>query len=325
MEAKWMTKDWTGGDLNALVKNLGGEAISRMIQRGDFKPKFKFTGDALFDNYGRRIPKGLSAEVKDANWDYGFAQPNMRSDGPFVYRGARLLRTFHQVLDRRIGYSHKKFYEKTERLLTQIQDDPQIANILNGVWLPVAIPPLENDDIGTVLIDYLTALGKSYSEIFPDHKFEVRLGFEEDREKLANEVSIAAGSRYEQLIERMKQGIVYGILFPSALQGYSITACREQMASLREGFILSGLDSAIAEIVYPDNLASELIDCNPNLNLAALSWRRESNSLCFKRPESYRSDSVTFKQPPGKEFIFSFVSGLDRGHSDHTSGLLFIG
>jgi hypothetical protein len=72
---------------------------------------------------------------------------------------------------------------------------------------------------------------------------------------------------------------VVGILFPVALQGYSILAAREQMASLPEGFVLSGvLDACVAMVEYPDVLARD--DYAPTLVCAGTTWQANL-SLCF--------------------------------------------
>ena len=61
-----------------------------------------------------------------------------------------------------------------------------------------------------------------------------------------------------------------GIHFPNPLQGFSVNASREQMATLPQGFILSGMDTSVAMVMYPDILAR---DWNTfGLDLAALSF-----------------------------------------------------
>jgi hypothetical protein len=107
----------------------------------------------------------------------------------------------------------------------------------------------------------------------------------------------------------MKQGPVKGIHFPNPLQGFSIKASREQMLTLPKGFILSGLDTAIAMIMYPDVLARGYL--TPGLDLAALSWQSADYSLFFRADVS-RLD-------------FDNSDGLAVDYGNYSGGLLFLG
>jgi hypothetical protein len=89
--------------------------------------------------------------------------------------------------------------------------------------------------------------------------------------KLRGQLAIADDSCQTRLIKRMATEPLVGILFPIALQGYSVLAAREQMASLPEGFVLSGvLDACVAMTAYPDVLAQ---DHAPTLVCAGTTWQ----------------------------------------------------
>lgn len=298
MSNKWMIQDWTTGELNALVKNLGGEEVARKIQREEIKVSFEDVVKVLFDKHGRRIPKGLKANVCDANRNFRLDQPKLETKVDYN-RITRL----HECLNIDTGITAEQFKSETERLLAIIRDNTQVANITNGVWLPVVLPKLITDDLGTELGLYLEAVGNSYTKTFSDRKF-----YNHRKGTLGGNVSIIDGSRYDQLIERMKQGPVIGIHFPNPLQGFSINAQREQMSTLPEGFILSGLDTAIAMVMYPDILA-----CKYNtsgLDLPALQWQSVDYSLCFGADD----DELGF----GSDFL-AIADG------DFSGGLLFLG
>lgn len=224
----------------------------------------------LFDDCGRRIPKDLQANVCDANRDFRLDQPKLNEEVDFASRILRLHKC-HGIDTKVIAEQLK---QETERLLAMIQDNSQIANITNGVWLSVVLPQLTTDDLGTALEQYLETAGKSYAKTFSDWKF-----YNHRKDELANKVNIVDGSRHDQLIERMKQGPVTGICFPNSLQGFSIYASREQIRTLPKGFILSGLDTPIAMAMYPDILARDYN--TPGLDMAALSWQSADYSLSF--------------------------------------------
>ena len=60
----------------------------------------------------------------------------------------------------------------------------------------------------------------------------------------------------------MNHASTVGIYFPNPLQGFSVDAGWEQMATLPEGFILSGIDIIIAMIMYPDILTQKITGYN---------------------------------------------------------------
>lgn len=167
------------------------------------------------------------------------------------------------------------------------------------------LPKIETDNIGNVLENCLGAVRKSYIDVFPDRKFNnYRVG------ELSNQVFITEGSRHDYLINRMKQGPVIAIHFPNSLQGFSINASRKQMATLPEGFILSGLDTVIAMAMYPDVLARDWY--TPGYDLAALLWRSPGCSLHFWAGDGRLS--------------FDVGGALGGACGDYfSSGLLFLG
>lgn len=283
----------------ALMKKLGGKDNVNAILRDEKIVTIKDAIQLLFDKNGRRIPKGLQSNICDTNRSFRLDQPKMNEEVDFANRIMRL----HECLDVDTEITAEQLKAETERLLVLIRENFQIANIANGVWLPVIMPQLTINDIGTALEQYLKAVDKSYAEDFGDWRF---YNYREDT--LAGKVDIISGSRHGQLIEKMKQGPVIGVHFPNPLQGFSINASCEQMKALPEGFILSGLDTIVAVAMYPDILA-----CNyntPGLDLAALSWG-SARSLYFEADD----DSLDFNYGVN-------LSGAD----DHCSGgLLFCG
>jgi len=288
------------GQVEAAINKLGGQEVWDAWLRGEKTITIEDTIRLLFDKHSRRIPKNLQANVRDADRKFQLDQPKLDEEVDFANRIMRL----HGYLGVDTGITAEQFKSETERLLAIIQDNPQIANIVNNVWLPVILPQLTTDDLGTVLEQYLEAVDKSYTKTFGDRKF-----YNYRKGTLANEVSVVDGSRHDKLISRMKQGPVIGIHFPNPLQGFSINASREQMSTLLEGFTLSGMDTFVAMMMYPDILARDYN--TPGLDMAALSWQSVGYSFFFKTYDD-RLD-------------FDYTDNLTYTDDDYSGGLLFLG
>ena len=291
--------DWTRGQVEALI-NIIGEETAKGLLAGNVLTEFKEVVKKFFDKHGRRIPEGLQADVCDANWNFRMYRPELFEEVDFANRITRL----HGCLSIDTEVTAEQLKTETERLLAIIRENSQIANIANGVCMPVVLPKLVTDDLGTELELYLAGVNNSYAKTFGDRKFyNCRKG------TLANEVNIVDGSRHDQLIARMKQEPVIGLHFPNPLQGFSINASREQMATLPERFILSGMDTPIAMAMYPDILACDYN--TPGLDMAAFSWQSAGYSLDFKAYD----DSLDF----------SYTDSLARAYDSYSGGLLFLG
>ena len=300
MSKDWMIKDWTTGELNALVKNCGQE-VARRIQQGGVRVIIEDIIKKLFDKHGRRIPESLRNNVCDANnRDFRLNQPKLDTEADFTNRILRL----HGCLSIDTEVTAQQLKVETERLLALIRENSQIANITNGVCLPVVLPQLVTDDLGAELELYLAGVANSYTKTFGDRKF-----FNHRKGTLANKVSVVGGSRHDQLTRRMKHGSVIGLHFPNPLQGFSIYADREQVSTLPEGFILSGIDTPIAMVMYPDVLARDY--STPCLDMAALQWQTAVYSLYF--------------EASGGALDFGFAGVLPLARGSYSGGLLFLG
>lgn len=276
-------KDWmmthTGNQVAAVLSKVchgNIEVLDRLLS-GDISAEFKEVIKKLFDKHGRRIPEGLQASVCDADRDFRLDQPQLDEEVDFANR----ILLLHGCLSIDTEVTAEQLKAETERLLAVIRENPQITNIANGVCLPVVLPKLVTDDLGSELKLYLAGVNNSYAKTFSGRTF-----YDYRKGTLANEVSVVDGSRHDQLISRMKEGPVIGLHFPNPLQGFSIHADREQMSTLaaclpvgREGFILSGMDTPIAMMMYPDILARDRN--TPGLDLAALQWGSAGYSISF--------------------------------------------
>jgi hypothetical protein len=261
----------TLGQVEAAINKMGGQDVWDAWLRGEKTVTVEDAIRLFFDKHGRRISEDLQANVCDANRDFRLDWPKLEKEVDFANRILRL----HGCLSIDTEVTAEQLMAETERLLAIIKENSQMANIANGVCLPVVLPKLVTDDLGAELELYLAGVNNSYGKTFDNRTF-----YNHRKGAMANEVSIIDGSRHDQLVARMKEGPVMGLHFPNPLQGFSIHASREQMSTLPEGFILSGMDTPIAMAMYPDILAR---DWNtPGLDLAALFWRSADYSLYFR-------------------------------------------
>lgn len=290
------------GQQLAVIKKLGGKEVKDALLSGDVTVEIKKVHKKLFDKHGRRIPENLKAKVRDAVPGYRqLDQPKLDEGADFAKRILRL----HECLGIDTEITAEWLKAETERVLAVIKGNARIANILNGVYLPIVLPKFTTDGFGNELNLYMDGIKNSYIKTFSGRWFG-----NHRRNSLVNgKIKIVDESRHYQLIGRMKQGPVIGLHFPSSLQGFSIPASREQMSTLPEGFILSGMDTPIAIIMYPDVLVHGNA---PGLELAAFMW--ENHNHYFFNFWAY-DNSLEF-------------GGRDiEVHDDdsYSSGLLFLG
>lgn len=277
-------KDFSLGQYAALVQKLGGQEVVKKILSDELFLKFEGVEVCvakalakLIDKHGRVIPvKSLQSAVCDPNRDFYLKQPAI-DYGQVMAR----LSTYLQV---RVDCSTAEFERRANKLIEQLSAEPSLSNLLKGVYLPILLPQMPVDDYGKVLDEvFLTAVEKAYTAVFPGRPFNNYC-----KGNLAGKVTIITETRHEQLLAKMSVGAVVGIYFPTAFQGFSIPAVREQMISLPENVVLSGgLDIAMALIMYPEILARDFH--TPGLDLAALQWSSADDSLCFKAVDGYLS------------------------------------
>lgn len=267
--------DFTHKQWIALGKKLGGLNSVKALLRDEVEIEILEKVLKLFDKHGRRIPKDLENPVRDPDKDFYLVQPKLNKIEDYSIRLKRFLGIFYDF--RSLMYAIE-FQLKCQELIAEIKRNKLLVNLLNGVHLPIILPKLESyTDYGKTYEQvFLPAVKKAYEKQFPGRNFHnYRKG------ELANRVSIVEGSRYEKLIERMKQGILYGIYFPNPLQGFSILAAREQMNTLPGNLLLAGgFDTCVAMAMYPDVLARDYH--TPAYDLSAFSWRSPDYSLYFK-------------------------------------------
>jgi hypothetical protein len=196
-----------------------------------------------------------------------------------------------------------EFESRIKDLVAKIEAEETIKNVLKGAWYPVCVPGglgITPKNYGEKLdTKIVPAVKAEYERAFSGKTFYNNLAGQ-----LSGEVNIWTGSRHERLIEAASKGPVVGIYFPTALQGYSINAAREQMASLPEMFWLVGaLDALIAQAMCSQELLRN--SKTPYYDMAANTWL--GRALCgFAFEAGVR---------------FSRKGTLDSAHADFAGGL----
>jgi hypothetical protein len=256
--------------LLALVNKLGGRANVDAILRDDKKVTITIEDviRTFIDKNGRAIPSllGVTSPVVDANYGFKLKQPKLDYSG-------RLSRLF-KYLGGNDSMLIDDFESRINAIINRVKSDSTIRNLLKGVYLPFAIPQMKIDDYGqTIERVFLPAVERAYKDEFPNRNFvNYRKG------ELENQVAVISGTRHDQLIAKLAQGPIFGVICPTALQGCSIPADREAMANLPDDVYLGGgVDILASMIMYPDILARDFN--TPGLDMAALQWRSSEFSL----------------------------------------------
>lgn len=289
--------DVTLGQVEVIINKIGGLENLQAILRGEMTVELKENIQKLFDKNGRRIPpRDLKSSVCDPDANFRIVQPEI----DYAMRLNRLGRFFSGVN----FLSAEEFQARSKKLIEQLGQNQLLSNLLKGVHLPICLPKIKIADYGQSLENvFFPAVGKSYEEHFPSRKF-----YSYRKGELETQVSIIEDS-HKRLLANMDEEPVVGILF-FPLQGYSIYADQEQMASLPESLILSGaMDIATAITTYPDVLARDWH--TPGYDCAANSWRSAARSLCF---------GVS-----GGGLDFCSCGSLGSARDVYSGGLLFLG
>lgn len=275
--------DITLGQIGAVIKILGGQSRWDEIVNLHVVITLVEAPRKTFDCNGRLIPKDkdnkiLLAKVRDPNKDFSLIMPSIIVEYE-CYLG-RLKRSFPAGTR---FVSAEEFKKRIEDLIMKLCQDDSLANLMQGVFLPVCFPQHALGDYGTDLEKiFLPAVAASYRAQFPGRKFD-----NHQRGHLAGKVEVVEYS-HQVLLDKMKDGPVVGLQF-IPMQGFSIQAQREIMRSLPGSLCLSGaIDLAVALTAHPDVLVRDNqapgYDCSATSlkpNDCAFRFERNNNILHF--------------------------------------------
>lgn len=263
----------------------------------------------LFDNSGRRIPSQGLYNINVASRRHYLDQP-MQGYLPSFWYYHRFATVPFDYLASSCDSAHE-FACRSRSLIRQIQQNPVVSGVLNGVCLPICLPRLNIDDYSESLNDkFVPLVQRVFAREFQGRQlFENRL-----IQHLPERLTINPESRHHLLIERMENESVVALYCPTALQGYSVKAARSQIADLPKNFLLSGgVDVAVAMAMYPRVLGRD--GCRghrqPNLVLPSLSL----NSGAGYRLSVSSWDGVTRLDESGS---------INEALADDAPGLLII-
>ena len=227
--------------LDRFIEKIGGIEVYDDVLEGKIILYPKKNESSFFDDSGRRIIGNLSANVCDADQEFFF--DNIQLTDKDYKEKIMVFRNYcHDQL------TFNEFKTKVDNLIEAIKSNHLISNVLKGPWFPIILPTTKDHfNIGQVIRHDIESIGENYRKTFPGRNFLISSSF--------SETTLNKQGRQEELILMIMKNPIVGIYFPSALQGFSVPASREQMISLPEGFYLSGIDAVWAMIMYPEYLA----------------------------------------------------------------------
>jgi len=193
----------------------------------------------LFDANGRCIPGPLEAKVQRKVRRY------FRCDQPKYSLNDIYERAGRFIGELTLGV--EEFKEHVTRMIREIREDPNLANLLSGPFVPFILPQQPEDDIGKLLQQkYLPAVANAFYDTYPNYEF-----IDHNKTPVLDRLRVAAATRHQELLEKLADSDVVGIYFP-AFDGYSLAAAREQISYLPPSFSLAGsADTCGALVAYP--------------------------------------------------------------------------
>lgn len=295
----------TTGELNAVVKNLGSEVAFKVAsgllvlseeQEGGLY-MLKPAQIVLFDKKGRHIPlPTLQYSHCDPDRSFCLKQPKL----DYLNRLVCLAEAFNITPD----IQAVDFESQAIALIAELQASEFLRPLLKGVYYPLYIPKMDIADYGEIIENILlVAVERAYQKEFPGRPFNnYRKG------TLKGEVTIVPGTRHERIVERAKQGSQVVIYFPNPLQGFSVLAQREQVATLPERLSLAGsLETLMGAATYTDSMMSHFH--TPGYDMSAVQWRRPEQSLYLRADDD------------GAKFGLKVLLG--SANDEYSGGLVF--
>jgi hypothetical protein len=201
-----------------------------------------------FDATGRLVPNGMSApaHVESRHW-FAFRQPTI--DYAAIYQRAQK----HLADGRALTLTSQEFEARALAIHAQLQADPALSPITQGVGVPFLLPADSLTDYGSALeTRYLPAVQAAFKATLPQYDFNAH-----HPARLDGKLSVDPGSRHEKLLKTVRDNDVVGWFYPS-LREYSIHAMREATALLPDNILLAGgIDTCAALVGTPDLLLRE--------------------------------------------------------------------
>jgi len=229
------------------------------------------------DSNGRVIPAGSERVFSPTDRRY-FCLEQPKLDLPAIYQ------RFVNFLgsDPFIDLSYGEFNRQVEQVKSEVQTDPSLANLLQGVYVPFVLPKLSFFK-DAPLEQMVVAAGRSFEDSYPN--FEFRFLAEND---LDAKLELRQDSRWENIRNLWIERSVVGLYFPTALSGFAIPDHTVVLSRLAKNLILSGIPEAASAFVGSPSLLMKGDGKYPNLlALTAFIPKEQSQSHMFHFFEAY--------------------------------------
>ena len=264
--------------LLALINRLGGRENVDAILAGDKRVTFEDVVRVVIGKNARFvIPEGFGFGHIDLNPNYRWDQPVAEFDyGHLVTRGALFLpRGMKLPLASQMEDGCRALEER-------IMADQQVSNLFTvkdrhrGIRLPWFLPQMEIDpkNVGRVIQQvFMPAIKAAYENNFNERKFVDYCGNDTYRQ-----VTIVDEGQL-RLIDALREGPVFGWIFPAIFQGIGIDGTRALMKTLpaKHRFALGGFDILMAMILHTSTLAYDLY--TPAMDFASFQLRDPDRSF----------------------------------------------
>ena len=236
----------------------------------------------FFNEFGRLIPRIPGPKSRAfSRRRYIIEQPELKYSE--IYERIKNFLGTDQI-------SLNEFEEKIDKTINIIKKDNGIKNILNGVVVPFILPKISNfKDIGIELENtFLPAVKRSFNKYFPNYDFTNHY-----KSSLAGVLNIEPGSRNEEILNRVQNETLVGLLFP-CITDFSHESTISNISFLPKKLILAGGFEVCSSIVGSPNLLYRHSGYPPLLWLSGLSTGKAGVGYHF---ESY-GYNLTFNRRP---------------------------
>lgn len=229
------------------------------------------------DLNGRVIPTG-SERVYSATDRRYFCLEQPKLDSLAIYQ--RFVKFFGTGPF--VDLDSSEFTRQVERLKSEVQADPSLSNLLQGIYVPFILPKLSFFK-DAPLEQLVVAAGRSFEDCYPN--FEFRFLAENDLDAM---LEWRQDSRWENIHKIWNERSVVGLYFPTALSGFAIPDHTVVLSRLAKNLILSGIPEAASAFVGSPGLLMKSDGKYPNLlALTAFLPKEQSQSHMFYFFEAY--------------------------------------
>lgn len=271
------TEGFDPSHILSLINAVGGRDNALGLCSGAKKATIEDVKRIYFGKNVRFIiPEGFEHGHVDLDQDYYWEQPVGAFDFDVLVKRGALLSTWIKLPSAGQVEDGCRLIEK------EITADPQVSNLFTvkdprrGIRLPWFLPQMEIDPKNP---------GKAIHEIFKpaikaayEKAFKGRMFVDCRENDTDGQVTIVDESQL-RLVSALREGPVFGWIFPAVFQGIGIEGDRALMKTLpaSHNFALGGFDSLAAMILHPAVLACDYK--TPIMDLASFLWRDPGHSL----------------------------------------------